>query len=455
MLVCGAAQGFEPVLRHAGLHAAAQTTVSVPRVLLTDAGLYTPPVIAKPRYLGSVVDPVFGSTLTRITGDPGTPIPTVGGTWGTVARHNYAKDAVWNADESLMVLKMVRGAPGHLFLDGRTYVPRVLRSGPGGETRWHSTLADVMTYVRSDCRVGHWNVRSNAVTTIFAGVGYSACGLGPWEGNTSRDGQWLAVSATRASDGRRVAFVLDLARPTKHPDLDLAAQGVTNLDWVSISASGTYLVVNGTISGCASVGGGCDATKIFTRSGAVVGFWSEYGRPSHYDLTLDAAGADVAVGVARTTPNEGKVMMRRLVDGLVTVLNVGGYSQHHSARNLQRPGWAYVSHPYNGPDWDPFRNEVFAVKLDGSLQIERIAHLQATTPTYESEPQIVPSPDGRRVIFASNWNAGTGPVQAYVADVRSSLFRDTLGPGTIRSGTRFDNASRHTPFVRAQSRNFR
>ncbi len=388
--------------------------------LVSDTSMRTAPAIAKPRYLGSVLDPVFGSTLTRITGDPGTPIPTVGGTWGTVARHNNAKDAVWNADESLMVLKVVRGAPGHLFLDGRTYAPHVLRSGPGGETRWHPTLADIMIYVRSDCRVGHWNVRSNTVTTIFTGVGYTGCGLGPWEGNTSHDGRWLAVAATRASDGRRVAFAVDLAGRKKYPDLDLAAQGVTDLDWVSISASGKYLVVNGTISGCATVGGGCDATKVFTRSGVAVGpFWREYGRPSHYGLTLNAAGADVAVGVAKTAPNEGKVMMRRLADGVVTVLNVGGYSQHHSARNLRRPGWAYVSHPYNGPHWAPFRNEVFAVKLDGSLQIERLAHLRAPTPTYESQPQIVPSPDGRRVIFASNWNASSGPVQAYVADVRS------------------------------------
>jgi hypothetical protein len=213
---------------------------------------------------------------------------------------------------------------------------------------------------------------------------------------------------------------VDLAGPTKYPDLDLAAQGVTDLDWVSISASGTYLVVNGTITGCTTVSGYCDASKVFTRNGAAVGpFWSEYGRPSHYDLTLDAAGADVAVGVAKSAPNEGKVIMRRLSDGLVTALNAGGYSQHHSARNLARPGWAYVSHPYNGPNWPPFRNEVFAVKLDGSQQIERIAHLHATTPTYESQPQVVPSPDGKRVIFASNWDVSSGPVQAYVADVRS------------------------------------
>ena len=47
-------------------------------------------------YLESYVDPDFGATVTRITGDPGEAIPGIDGVWDNVARHHYAKDAVWN-----------------------------------------------------------------------------------------------------------------------------------------------------------------------------------------------------------------------------------------------------------------------------------------------------------------------------------------------------------------------
>jgi hypothetical protein len=396
-----------------GLHRVASAAECA---LITDSLERAQPSVAKPGYLQSFKDPLYGTVVTRITGDPGTPIPTVGGVWGNKARHNYSKDAVWNADQSLMVLKQVDGVSGVLFLDGTTYKPLFSRVGPGGEVRWHPSIADAMVYLTYACEFGHWNVRTNVRTPLLTPAGYSDCYMGPWEGNTSSDGSKVAAYARRVSDGRLVAFVVDLGQRIKYSDLDLASVGVTSTDWVSVSASGRYLVVNGTITGCRTVSGYCDATKIFTLQGAPVGpFWSEYGQPSHYDLTINTFGEDVAVGVSKSAPTEGKVIMRRLVDGQVTPLTVGGYAGHTSTRSA-RAGWAYVSHPYNGPYWPPFRNETFAVKLDGSLAIERLGNVH-TTNTGDM-PTATPSPDGRRAIFASNWLSDTGPIQAYVLDAR-------------------------------------
>ncbi|HEX5017646.1 MAG TPA: Ig-like domain-containing protein, partial [Actinomycetes bacterium] len=50
--------------------------------LVTDVGTHGTSAMAKPGYLQSARDPDFGLPITRITGDPGTPIPVVGGTWG-------------------------------------------------------------------------------------------------------------------------------------------------------------------------------------------------------------------------------------------------------------------------------------------------------------------------------------------------------------------------------------
>ncbi len=380
--------------------------------LITDAAVKPFPDVAKPGYLQSYVDPVFGTTVARITGDPGTAIPNVGGTWPKIARHHYSKDAAWNADQTLIVL--TKGLDSMYFLDGESYEVLFRRAGPGGEARWHPSLPNVMIYVAGNGEIGHWDVRTNSKKVLYKARGYSRCQFGPFEGNASKSGSRLAVAAKR-TDGREVAFAVRLGPggARKYADIDLASNGVTSLDWASISASGKYVVVNGTI------GGHDDATQVFKLSGRKVGSaWSACGVPSHYDLTYDASGLEVAVGVAKSGPHDGRVIMRGLLTGAITVLNSGGYADHTSARNSQRPGWAYVTTNYAGPNYPPFRNEVFAVKLDGSRAVQRFANVRSTAAVYESESHAVPSPDGKRMIFASDWMDRTGPIQAYVVDIR-------------------------------------
>ena len=84
--------------------------------LVTDSvQMYWPAAnLAKPGYLETVLDPDFGTKITRIVGDPGTSVPVVGSTWRPVARHGYSKKPVWNADESLIFLEKHEGG-GILF----------------------------------------------------------------------------------------------------------------------------------------------------------------------------------------------------------------------------------------------------------------------------------------------------------------------------------------------------
>src|SRR5262249_24119712 len=137
--------------------------------------------LAKPGYLQSVTDPDFGTTITRISGDPGTAIPVIGGTWSTVVYGNYPKDPAWNADQSLLLLKHT-GNPGPtnwLFLDGQTYRVLFARSGPRAvESRWHPTSPDIMVFVSADGSVGTWNPRANLTTVKFRPSGYSGASLG-------------------------------------------------------------------------------------------------------------------------------------------------------------------------------------------------------------------------------------------------------------------------------------
>jgi hypothetical protein len=65
-----------------------------------------------------------------------------------------------------------------------------------------------------------------------------------------------------------------------------------------------------------------------------------------------------------------------------------------------------------------------AVKLDGT-KVERLCNIRVdnslfltSSDQYLAEAHGCPSPDGRRVIFASDWNKGDFPIQSYVVDFR-------------------------------------
>ena len=363
--------------------------------------------VAQPGYLQPITDSVFGSRVTRITGDPGEPVPNLDARWDAVARHHYSKDAAWNCDQSLLFLGRHHGFPSMLFLDGATYEPLFGRNNsPGTEVRWHAKWPAVMVFVK-DNQIGLWNVQKDETQIIETFADYSDFHIGPWEGNLSLDSRVIVVNAQKA--GERVAFAYDLEKKQKWPNLALSGMTV---DWVSASASGNFIVLNGQL---AEEKG--DQTQVYDLEGRKVGdLWPEYGRPSHYDLTLDENGDDIAVGVSKSKPDDGRVIKRGLRDGRVTVLTSGGYAGHASARNVKRPGWANVTYQTRNPNWPPYWDEVLAVKLDGSMEVQRIAHLHTRVTDYLTEAHAVPSPDGKRVLWASNWEAASGrPIGAYVA----------------------------------------
>ena len=361
------------------------------------------PDLKKPNYLIPFKDPVFGSTVIRISGDPGELIPNIDSRWNAIARQGYSKDSAWNCDQSLIILKRHDGFPSKIFLDGTTYKPVFGRNAiPGSEILWHPKKPSIMFYVNNNA-IGFWDVRADKTELINTFDGYKELCIGPWEGNLSGDGNKVVLVGMKGA--QKVAFTYDIAAKKKYKNL-LLEEG--KVDWVSISFSGKYMVFN--LRG--------DQTQIYDLNGNKVGkLWSEYGRPSHYDLTVDKNGDDIAVGVSKSKPDESKVIKRRLKDGKITALTKGGYAGHTSTRNFMRPGWAYVTYQYKGPDWGPYWDEIVAVKLDGSKKAERIAHIHTGGKDYLNQAHAVPSPDGKRVIFASSWDDEKGrPINAYVVE---------------------------------------
>ena len=386
--------------------------------LVTDLSARQMSAFAKPAYLRTVTEPDFRTMITRIAGDPGTAIGNgVSGTWpSTAARHEYSKSQAWSADGKLLNLSAMSGAVGpgvQLYLDGETYQPLFARSHPGPEARWHPTLPDIMIYVASNGSIGHWNVRTNTSALKFTTTAYSNAYMGNYEGNPSFDGRYILVNATRNSDGRAVVYVVDITAGTKTADSDILAQGfatAADLDFASVSASGNYFMLWGKINGVAQ------AAKVFTRDGALVQTWTDF-RVGHADLGYDAAGNDVLFSAAVNGANAKKFLIRRLDTGAVTLLSPAiSYDWHASTKDMSRPGWGYGdTGDRTGTALD---GQVYALKMDGSNTVERLAFHRSTSSSYNAQPQASPSPDGRRVIFASDWGVARGPVQAYIVDTR-------------------------------------
>jgi hypothetical protein len=402
------------------------------------------PSAAMPAYLEPVTDPDFGSRITRITGDRGRPTTPVPGQWGGDARHVYSKQQPWSSDQSLLVVENRDGGwPTPLILDGATYAPRYGRcpSDDLYDYRWHP-----------DPRHPHELINVDRAGTGLSWIDVTTCtrtrawtlplkadyGIGSGEGNPSNDGRFVAIGNATAM------VVVDMDprppfAPYPHarvgpvyafPPCSLTAGNPKDcrIGNLSISPSGRYIDVK--------YGAGGDTTvemhRVFEVDSATLAIrphlmaaaalrcGSFQARANgwifplkHADMALDPfdGDEDVIVG-GRACPGSriGRIVKVRLRDGQVTALtdprNEAPVS-HVSTRALRNPGWAVVS--YYKVDSARFSDEVVAVKLDGSGAVVRLAHVHTSAAgCYRCEAHPVPSPDGRRVLFASNWARDCG-----------------------------------------------
>lgn len=407
--VVGGSAGAQAIIAFAGAGLLGSDTPGARGSLVTDPdAVFTSPSVPEPAYLQYVIDPVFGTKITRITGDPGR---TQGGvTWGDRARHHSSHDQAWNADQSLLMI-FNNGTPDDLLLDGETYEFKSALDFRHDEIRWHPQEPHLLIYTRGN-QLKAYNLKTNTHETLHEFTEYAdtryALKLGPWAGNLSNDGKWIAFIA-QARSGEYEAFAYDIEKDKKHRPLELGRHGPDDktLDWVSMSASGKYVVIHWTDMD----------TKVFDRDMNLIGKLPE--NISHFDLAVDVDGEDVAVGVSKPGKYDGSLIKLRLRDGEMTRLTFRGYAGHTSTRNIRRRGWAYVTYQTRSRNWPPFFDEVVAVKMDGSGQVERLAHMHALETDYPTEAQASPSPDGKRVVFASTWDSASGrPIGCYVIDTR-------------------------------------
>jgi hypothetical protein len=404
------------------------------------------PALGQPPAGVTFFDPAFGSRLTRITDarhfDP-EPRPGL--------FPLYSKREAWNADETRLLLASDDGRT--LLFDGRTYEYRATLDGVGGDdVMWHPSNPNLVLWTGDADEVPALfaeDVTNSHRQELFRFEGYEFANT-RGEGNLSADGRSFAVveaSTDPESGDTRFQRLLLLsidgdatalhATEVAHLDLPPTLDG---FDWVSVSPSGNYVVVDYATTS----DGPFQGVEVYDRH-----FRRKWHKPlgaGHSDLGVDAAGKEFLV-MDVYDPDTDRTVYKRfdLANGHETVLFDldPSFDQHVSCRNQRLTDWCFVStFDYiarledDEDDWLPFEDEIFALKVDGSHAVRRLAHHHsrryspdtpdADTSVYYAEPHATVSRSATRVLFGSNWRHDVDQVDAvdaYVADI-SRIFAD-------------------------------
>jgi hypothetical protein len=202
-------------------------------------------------------------------------------------------------------------------------------------------------------------------------------------------------------------------------------KGIENFDWVSVSPSGNYIVIDYADQQNAAFHGLEVYDRTFHR------LWQKGLGPGHSDLAVDTDGSDVLI-MDCYDENLNKTFIKkfRLSDGKETILfDVSPFFDLHiSCRNENQKGWCiistfdYVEKLETSPgDWLPYENEIFALKMDGSYSVQRIAHHHSrryspATPdsdrsVYWAEPHATISRSGKFILWGSNWGEDVSNIE--------------------------------------------
>jgi hypothetical protein len=341
------------------------------------------PSVSRPGYLSPITDPVLGTKTTRVSDTAG-------------VRHAYSRISAWNSDGTRILLGFAY--PGRM-LDGRTYADRGAFHQLS-QAIWSNVDPNKLYGIVSNA-LYRQSASTEAITKLHTFTGYSNLTIGDYEGGISDDDRYMALIGT-SSTGTTHLITYNVAAGSVVADIAVPS----DINNAQISRKGNYVVVVNDNIGTARGQG----VERYTRDLSSRINLTPYGR--HGDNALDASGREIYV--ANNAPN---VVAYNLATGGGTRLLAGttAYEYGHvSGRNLDRPGWIYLSVFDNGATAGrPGHDQVVAVKTDGSGQVEVFAFSHHTDTAYADQPQAVPSPDGRRVLFASEWG-GSG-VYAYIA----------------------------------------
>jgi hypothetical protein len=393
------------------------------------APLATP---ALPNYGESVTDNSVSNPIeiTRVTA----PVNYVDGNGNPqiwYPTHEYAKTQVWNADQTKYKISSWKVYNTTTFQE----IHQLVSMYP---SYWSNTDPDLLWSFRENGDVKKHTVSNNNTITVANIPGYEIIKLGPGEGNIDKNDHYVALAGQKTNGDLDVIIFNLQTLQIDYTKTFVGAWGNTPnalpefIDWVSVSQSGDYVVINwnnalNEINNYYLDQAGVNHYGIEVYNRADMAFQNRiihYG--NHGDLGYAIDGDEVYVQFYGEYGG-GKIYMHKL-DGSASsiVLNTHpdfGGSGHISCRNLNRPGWAYITMS----ELDESA-QIVAVKLDNSGIVEHFGHHFSSALSYEQAAMAVASPNGDRICFKSDF--GTDPVSG--SEVAYSFFANVAPPSSIQ-----------------------
>lgn len=378
---------------------------------------------ARPAVSAPFVDPL-GGVVTRQTDPSMSPNDGTNKTLGLI--HEYSRFPVLSADNKNVALQVLGGKyrGGYEIRDLATHALKFrLDTDVDPEISWHPLDKNRLFYrYANEIRVFHTDTGKTERLMQFPQ--YTRVSTRE-EGRPSDDWRFYAFIGEK-SDGNNDLVVVDL---TAKKILGVMPQD-GDLDWISMSPSGQYVVVMWTDG---------QGTQLYTREFVPIRqVLSDY---VHADFAFDATGHEVLVYQAASggqieelgcpnPPNGAPIASAQLSNGQKKILlgdcnktdwspvlvgqfiGWNWFTPHFSGiASRAKPGWILVS-TYTEPDnkqW-PFSREVFWLALDGSGKVRHlaqhhsdVAYNSAGEKDYFAEPHATSSWDGSIVLVASVW----------------------------------------------------
>jgi len=370
-----------------------------------------------PAYLEPVTGTVFHNRITRLTHYP-----------DAQANFPYPKTPSWNSDGSLLMLS-------NRLLDGHTYQTIAAQAWwDDDEKKWSAIYPRIyygMEHNRDldgDGKKDHCFVRRDVTPVldgtageparerliIFSGAEFAEMLLGKYEGNIDHQDRFVVFAGRRMNNNYLTAIVYDIrarriASLKEMTDIRWEDNsGGQVLDWISVSPSGRYILINWNKFPEATDE---DASYRIDQYDIQLNHIRELAHQGqHGDIGVTANGHDMYVQLEFGGERRG-IWGYDLESGAETRLLPDKYNGGHiSCRNYRRPGWCYPSTTAEG------HREVFALKLDGSGTVNRFAQTHQS----DGNSRGGVNADGTRIIFESDWH-GTTPVDASNQHVREAF----------------------------------
>lgn len=324
----------------------------------------------------------FSTTTTRLSDE------TMDGYNGniTTLQHMYSKDQPWNANQQYYKLKFgqIRESKSHRF------VTRISTNHYTGkhytEILWSTVNPDIIYGLHKNT-LNRYSLKTHQWSMVYQFEG-TADITANFEGNLSKGDQYIVLN------NGTTAFLYSIPQAAVLSQMPVP----NNLDWLSVSPSGKYIVSNE----------GRLGVKLYDLQFNFIRQLSNKGE--HADLGYDAQGDEVYVQTCPAT-------MIRLKDGKKTdLLGLTYACGHVSTRNLKQPGWAYFSTRFDPRDnrYDTvLGTELLAVKLDSSQTVKHLGRHYSSYSNYDREAKVAVSPDGSQLMFNSDWGQPQGKIFAY------------------------------------------